>query len=428
MSLGSVATQLRASLAIPALAAGLLFGLGAGEVAAQSAAPFRDGTILVGFRAGTSAADAHAAATRVGATDSRVVGAGTHVLSVPSGKVETTIAALRGNAMVRYAEPDYLISVSMTPDDPDYSQLWGLRKVAADEAWDVTTGSNDVVVGVVDTGIDYTHPDLAANVWTNDGSLGHCRAGTHGFDAISNKCDPMDDHFHGTHVSGTIGAVGNNNLGVIGVNAHVSVMGLKFLDSHGSGYTSDAVDAIDWGVKAKQAGVNLRVLSNSWGGGPYSQALKDEIDKAGANDILFVAAAGNNSFSNDVWAMYPCGYKAANELCVAATDKRDRRAYFSNYGVNSVDLAAPGVDILSTVPGGGYASYSGTSMATPHVAGTAALALSQGYQTVSALKATILASVDRVSSLDGVVRTGGRLDVCKAVSGCVASSPHGKSK
>jgi serine protease len=226
-------------------------------------------------------------------------------------------------------------------------------------------------------------------------------------------------------VSGTIGAVGNNGIGVIGVDPAVSIMGLKFLNSGGSGWVSDAVTAIDWAVKAKQAGVNLRVLSNSWGGGGYSQALRDEIAKAGAYDILFVAAAGNYGSDNDTTPFYPCSYGVATEICVAATDSKDNRANFSNYGPNSVDLAAPGVNILSTVIGGQYAAMSGTSMATPHVSGAAALALSTGYESVSALKATILAAVDPLPSLSGYVRTGGRLDVCKAIFACggVAPSP-----
>jgi subtilisin family serine protease len=233
----------------------------------------------------------------------------------------------------------------------------------------------------------------------------------------------MDDNRHGTHVSGTIGAVGNNGIGVIGVSPTIRMMGLKFLSAGGSGSTSGAVTAIDWAVKAKMAGVNVRVLSNSWGGGGFSQALLDEINKAGANDILFVAAAGNYGTSNDTTPVYPCNYHTTNEICVAATDSHDSLASFSDYGATSVDLAAPGVNILSTVPGAGYDYLSGTSMATPHVSGAAALALSTGYQSVSTLKATILAAVDPIGSLAGRVATGGRLDVCKAIPACSGVAP-----
>jgi serine protease len=390
------------------------------------AKPFIDGTVLVGFQPGTPADERHAIVASVGATDVRTVGAETHVLHVRQGQMPLKIAALEANPNVRYAEPDYILQADASPsgpNDPDYSKLWGMKMISANTAWDSTTGSSSVVVGVVDTGVDYTHPDLAANVWSSPSTINGCAAGTHGYNAITGTCDPMDDNHHGTHVSGTIGAVGNNGIGVIGVSPTVRIMGLKFLDSGGSGTISGAVAATDWAVKAKQAGVNVRVLSNSWGGGGFSQALLDEINKAGANDILFVAAAGNNATSNDTTAAYPCSFHTANEICVAATDSHDSLASFSNYGAASVDLAAPGQGILSTVPGGGYDTFSGTSMATPHVSGAAALALSTGYQSVWTLKATILAAVDPLASLAGRVTTGGRLDVCKAIPACSGVAP-----
>ena len=386
-------------------------------------APSAPDRVLVGFDPGTTASDQQTVESAVGAREVAVIGAGTHVLHVPRGTVANKIAQLESHGKVRYAEPDYAVRADLIPDDQSYQKLWGMKKILADQAWDFTMGTRAIVVGVVDTGIDYNHPDLAANVWSNPGSINGCSAGSHGYNAITNACDPLDDNNHGTHVSGTIGAVGNNGIGVIGVDPAVSIMGLKFLNSGGSGWVSDAVEAIDWAVKAKQAGVNLRVLSNSWGGGGYSQALKDEIAKAGAYDILFVAAAGNYGSSDDTTPFYPCSYGVANEICVAATDSKDNRASFSNYGVGSVDLAAPGVNILSTVIGGQYATMSGTSMATPHVSGAAALALSAGYQPVSTLKATLLAAVDPLASLAGYVRTGGRLDVCKAIFACGGVAP-----
>ena len=387
----------------------------AGSEPSGAGSPYADGTVLVGFTKGTTAAEAHSVVEAVGAREAAVIGADTHVLDVPSGQVEEKILLLKAQTHVRYAEPDYVVHVDMTPNDSLYHKLWGMQKIQADLAWDSTTGTRDVVVGVVDTGIDYTHPDLAANVWSNGGSINGCAAGTHGYNAITNSCDPMDDHKQGTHVSGTIGAVGNNGIGVIGVDPNVSVMGLKFLNSGGSGTTAGAVAAIDWAVKAKVAGVNVRVLSNSWGGGGYSQALKDEIDKAGARDILFVAAAGNFGGNNDSTPFYPCSYDTANEICVAASDNRDRLASFSNYGAGSVDLAAPGTDILSTILGGAYGTLSGTSMATPHVSGTAALVLAKGYESVSDLKTTILSTVDPIADAAGKTTTGGRLNADAAI-------------
>ncbi|GAC1419675.1 MAG: hypothetical protein NVSMB62_12650 [Acidobacteriaceae bacterium] len=334
---------------------------------------------------------------------------------------------------VVFAEPDYVVHAINAPNDPGYGQLWAMKNtgqailgyqgtsgadIGAEAAWNVTTGTSNVVVGVVDTGIDYNHPDLASNVWTNPGGIGGCPAGTHGFNAITKGCDPMDDGYHGTHVSGTIGAVGNNSAGVVGVNWTTSIMALKFLDGSGSGTTSDAIAAIEFAIQAKAAGVNVRVLSNSWGGGSSSQALLDEINKANAYDILFVAAAGNGSANNDYVPTYPASYDAPNIISVAATDNGDNLASFSNYGANSVHLGAPGVSILSTRPGNAYAYMSGTSMATPHVAGAAALILSTSTLNTAQLKSTILSSVDPVSGLAGRTVTGGRLNICKAIPGC----------
>lgn len=233
----------------------------------------------------------------------------------------------------------------------------------------------------------------------NPGGIGGCPAGTHGYNAITRTCDARDDHYHGTHVSGTIGAIGNNALGVVGVNWTVSVMGLKFLNSAGSGTTADAIVAIDFAVNAKIAGINVRVLSNSWGGGPYEPALFDEINRANTNDILFVAAAGNAASNNDVTPSYPASYNTPN--MVAAADNRDGLASFSNYGPTSVHLGAPGVDVLSTTPGSAYSYLSGTSMATPHVSGAAALVLSRQSLNTAQLKSALLNNVDRIPSLAG---------------------------
>lgn len=346
---------------------------------------------------------------------------------------EAMAAALEHNPNVEYVEPNYEVHLVATPNDAWYTQLWGLNNtgqiaggvagaagadIDAESAWNVTTGSASVVVGVIDTGIDYNHPDLQANIWSNPGGKGNaaCSTGTHGFNAITGTCDPSDDHGHGTHVAGTIGAVGNNGLGVVGVNWTASIMGLKFLDAYGYGSTADAIEAIDFAVQAKIEGVNVRVLSNSWGGGPFSKALFDEINKASEHDVLFVAAAGNDSVNNDLYPHYPSSYPAANMISVAATDNRDGMAYFSNYGPTTVHLGAPGVSVLSTIRGSSYGTKSGTSMATPHVAGVAALVLAASPSlTTAQVKSAILGNTDSLPSLAGKTITGGRLNAAKAV-------------
>lgn len=426
-------------LAMTALAALTLGLLPSGAAAAAATATINgsyvDGSILVGFQPATSQQEMAAAEQSAGATGHESMGAATHRLTVKRGGVAAGIAALKMRASVRYAEPDYILHADLIPNDPRFADLWGLRNtgqsilgttgtpgadIHAVPAWDISTGSSSVVVGVVDTGIDYTHPDLAANVWSNPGGIGGCAAGTHGFNAITRTCDPRDDNNHGSHVSGTIGAVGNNGVGVVGVNWTVTLMGLKFLDAEGTGTTADAITAIDFAVQAKIAGVNIRVLSNSWGGGAFSQALLDEINKANANDIMFVAAAGNNASNNDITPHYPSSYNAPNVVAVAATDQNDALASFSSFGPTSVHLGAPGVNVLSTIIGGNYDFLSGTSMATPHVSGSAALVLSRCALNTAVLKSQLLNNVDADPALAGITSTGGRLDVDKAIRGCAA--------
>ncbi len=371
-----------------------------------------------------------------------------------SKKIAQLVAELSARPDVIYAEPNYEWHVLEIPNDPQFVNQWSLQNtgqssdgfsagtpgadISAVPAWDISTGSTTHVVGVVDTGIDYTHPDLQANIWTApsdftvtlNGAPVTCPAGSHGFNAIDGSCDPMDDHMHGTHCSGTIGASGNNNLGVVGVNWTTQMMGLKFLNSQGSGYTSDAVTAIEFGIQVKaffasSNGADLRVLSNSWGGGAFSQALQDEIDRAGNNDILFAAAAGNNNTNIDIFPMYPASYNRPNMIAVAATDNNDALASFSNYGPASVQLGAPGVAVLSTLPGNSYGYLSGTSMATPHVSGAAALVLSACDVTPQELKAILLDNVDPIPSLTGRTVTGGRLNVNHAIRSC--NGPAGLS-
>ena len=357
----------------------------------------------------------------------------------------TLVAYFNGAPDVEYAEPNYILYAIQTPTDPSFGQLWGLvntgqsggtvgADIDAKLAWDITTGTQNVVVGVVDTGVAYNHEDLVGNIWsapssftvTIGGNSITCPAGSHGFNAIANNCDPNDDNNHGTHVSGTIGARANNGLGVAGVNWTTSIMGLKFLSAGGSGSTTDAVEAIDFAIKAKQifgAAANVRVLSNSWGGGGFSQTLFNKITEANAADMLFVAAAGNAGTNNDSAAFYPSNYNVPNVVAVAATDRNDLRASFSNYGATTVDLGAPGVSILSTTMGNSYSYFSGTSMATPHVSGAAALVLSKCALNTAALKNNILNNVDLIASMSGITVTGGRLNVNKALTACNGAPP-----
>lgn len=378
------------------------------------------------------------------ARQSELVGAGNIVrLRSQSRAVLALIEALSRDPDVLVVEPNYVLRTTATPNDPSFTSLWGLNNtgqtissqvglagadIDATRAWDTTKGSASVVVGVVDTGVNYNHPDLAANMWKAPASFTvtvgglniTCAAGTSGFNAILKTCDPMDDNNHGTHVAGTIGAVGNNGTGVAGVNWTTSIIGLKFLSSTGSGNTSDAINAIEFANQLKSKGIaNVRVLNNSWGGGGYSSLLLDAIRRADANQILFVASAGNNGANTDTTAYYPSNYDSPNVISVAATDNRDQKASFSNYGATTVDLGAPGVSILSTLISG-YGWMSGTSMAAPHVSGAAALVLAACTLDNAGLRSALLNSTEPVASLSGKAVTGGRLNVYQALNRCSA--------
>ena len=408
------------------------------------------GEVLVKLRDGAGQAEVADIAGEIDADRHRPVGgAGVRLFHSRRFTAAELMDRLSKRPTVVYVEPNYIVQALQTPSDPKFGQLWGLQNVGqavnggtggtpgadvhAVPAWAITTGSRKAVVGVVDTGIDYTHRDLAANVWsapapftvTIGGVAITCDAGTHGFNAITKTCDPMDDNDHGTHVSGTIGAVGNNNIGVVGVNWTAAMIGAKFIGSDGTGTTADGIDALEFLIQTKAAfastaAANVRVLSNSWGDTSFSQALLDEINRTADNQMLFVAAAGNSGLTNDVFPMYPASYQAPSIIAVAATDNNDALAWFSNYGQTTVHLGAPGVDILSTIPNNSYTFFSGTSMATPHVSGAAALVLSACSLDTASVKAALLDTVDQVPGLGGLTITGGRLNVVEALRACTA--------
>lgn len=349
---------------------------------------------------------------------------------------ESYVKQLLASGKVAYIEPNAIVHALAVPNDQKFSQLWGLNNVAqtggtadadidAPEAWSLTTGDETEVVGIIDTGIDVNHPDLAANIWHNpreipngiDDDGNGVVDDLSGANFINPSLPPTDDNGHGTHVAGTIGAVGNNGTGVVGVNWKVKLLPLKFLDASGSGTTDNAIRAIEYAVALRQSGVPLRVLSNSWGGGPYSRALDEAIQSAERAGILFVSAAGNAASDNDATPSYPASYVHSNTIAVAAIDDGGNLATFSNFGATTVDLAAPGVNILSTAPGGGYRTLSGTSMATPHVSGVAALVLSREPNlSVSQLKARIVQTTKPLATLTGALRAPGTVDAYRAVT------------
>ncbi len=347
--------------------------------------------------------------------------------------------------LVLYAEPNYEISIDfekpqltpsneLLPNDPLFVGQWALNNtgqtggtpgadIRALKAWQKTKGSRKVVVAVLDSGVDYKHLDLISNIWIRpddippyeDEELGLIND-IYGFNAVDNLADPMDENGHGTHCAGIIGAEGNNEIGIAGVNWQVEIMPLKFLGRNGSGTTKDAIEAINYVIDRKQKGLNIRIINASWGSHIYSKALEDAIRAAGEAGILFVAAAGNNSSDNDKFPHYPASYNLPNIISVAALDRNDNLASFSNYGFKTVHIAAPGKDIISTWLDDDFKEASGTSMATPHVSGVAALIASLDPEiTVEKLKKKLLDSVDKLDSLKDRIKSGGRINASKAL-------------
>jgi subtilisin family serine protease len=367
--------------------------------------------------------------------EARVLSRSSRLIVVKRPTVELqsfAIAALKRNPAVEYVEPNYMYRHMAIPNDPRLGDLWGLVNtgqslvggeagvsgvdIGAERAWNIATGSEKIIVAVIDTGVDYTHPDLAANMWVNEAE----RAGqpgvdddqngviddVHGADFANNDGDPMDDNGHGTHVAGTIGAVGDDGAGVVGVNWRVKIMAGKFLQADGGGDLKAAISAIQYAVNN-----GAKILNNSWGGGPHSRALEEVIQWAEQKGVLFVAAAGNHRGNNDEQPTYPASYNVPNVISVAAINNKGLLADFSCFGRRSVHLGAPGDGILSTVPGGKYRSFKGTSMATPHVVGVAALVW--GHEpglTAAEVRDRIISTARPLSSLKNKTRSGGTVD------------------
>ena len=413
-----------------------------GQRGAEKAnARFAPRQALVRFHKGVSAGTMRRLAIENGARVTEVLrgtgGGRTAVVRSASLSTSELIDELRADPRVDRAEPDYLLHLDATPNDPDLPSLWGLLRIRAPGAWDLTTGSPSVVLASVDTGVDYTHPDLAANMWHNPGEIagnGLDDDGNGYVDDVygmasasdaSDPSDPMDVQGHGTHTAGTMAGVGDNGTGVTGVAWRASIMALRFFSADGLGATSDAMACIDYAVTMKQRGVNVVAINASWGSSENSAFLRYAIETAGDAGIIVVTAAGNGGGDkvgddNDAVPYYPASYDCTNIIAVAASDDTDALTQFSNYGAASVDLAAPGADIRSTVPisidPSGYAFKKGTSMAAPHVTGTIALcAALYPDESVAERIDRLLSSADPVASLTGTCVTGGRLDAWGAV-------------
>jgi thermitase len=362
-----------------------------------------------------------------------------HLSQATDDAVSSAIEALKSEPGVQYAEPNYTLRVldDGIPNDPDFDKSWGLHNTGQVDpggfsglagadmnilpVWkEGTTGSQKILVAVIDTGIDWTHPDLQANIYTNPGEidgngLDNDHNGfvqdIHGWNFHDNNNNSMDDHNHGTHCAGIIGALGNNGVGIAGVNWNVSLLPVKFLGADGGGNLDRAVDAINYARMMK-----ANVMSNSWGGGAFSQAMADAIQSARDAGSLFVVAAGNDGYDNDATPTYPASYTSDNVLTVGAFDNKSNLASFSNFGAKSVHVAAPGVRIWSTIRDGKYTSMSGTSMATPFASGLAALLLSVNPDmSPSDIRDRLVRTSDPVPSFKGKIVSGGKLNAYNAL-------------
>jgi subtilisin family serine protease len=422
-----------------------------GSTDSRSDAAWVPGEMLVQFKAGAGGVGKSRALARINGEEMEEVlpeerrndGQGPLVLVKyqPDTPLAAAMSSLREDPNVMWVERNYIYTRQEISNDPGFSQLYGMQGPLtspanqfgsnAAAAWaEGAIGSENVYVGVIDEGIQFTHPDLAGQIWTNpfdpvdgiDNDENGFRDDTRGWDFAGNnnsiydggQTGNVDDH--GTHVSGTIGATGGNGIGVVGMNWRVTIISAKFLGANG-GTAANAVRAVDYITDLKlRHGLNIVATNNSWGGGGFSQALRDAIERANRAGILFVAAAGNNGSNNDNTPNYPSNYTNSNVIAVAAITSTGARSSFSNFGATTVDIGAPGSGIISTTAFNTYSNYSGTSMATPHVTGAVALYASV-YPGASAaqIKNAILSSAVPTASLAGRTVTGGRLDVFAAL-------------
>ncbi len=391
------------------------------SVTSASAAEAVPGELIVGFESNTTTAQSRVAVNEADASiEQRLGKIDAVVVKLDANQsAGEALASLRASDEVAFAEPNYVLhATALTSDDLlTGGSLWNLIKIRAPQAWDAANGSG-VVVAVTDSGIDVNDPELASRLWNNPREIANgidddgngIVDDLHGADFVTGDGTPNDEAGHGTHVSGTIGAAANDGRGNVGVAPGAQLMALKFLDAQGGGNVGDAIVAIDYAIKN-----GATVINASWGGAPFSQGLEDAILRANSAGAVFVSAAGNESTDNDSSPSYPAAYDLPNTVTVAATDNRNRLASFSNYGAGNVDVAAPGVDIVSNV-GDHYESWNGTSMAAPHVSGVAALVKSHKPSASSSeVVSAILRGAKRVRTLRGKVATSGVLNAKRAI-------------
>jgi subtilisin family serine protease len=396
---------------------------------ARSASAWAPGEVLVKFKSGVPARDrAEIESASHSTLLTHFESLGIERLAIPSGSsVEAVVQSLRSDPRVEFAEPNYETRIAAVPNDPQFSQQWSLQNtgqtggtpgadIHAPLAWDRTIGSQSLLIGVLDTGVEISHPDLAANIWVNlpeqsggvgiDDDLNGYVDDVHGYDVVNNDGDPSDFNGHGTHVAGIIAARGSNGTGVVGVCWNASIVAIRILNDRGVGTVAQAIAGLQY---AKAIGV--RVANLSWSVEQPSAALLQALQDAGAAGMVIVAAAGNGGLNDDVQPYYPASYRLPYMISVAATDAKDRLAPYSNYGPASVDIAAPGTAILSTWLSGTYKTLTGTSEAAPIVSGACGLLLARFPSLANtAVKRAVLHSAETLPSLTGRVASGARLD------------------